>query len=124
MPVQLALASLRATARRDVRREASRHEPLESESEPNELSADVESAIAALRPSSDGAGSDFLFRSKLLVAISLLPPDQRRVVELLLQETRSTQRRRVQTPSSKSLVARRKRCETDVTGRLRSSVRL
>ena len=31
-------------------------------------------------------GSDFLFRSKLLVAISLLPPDQRRVVELLLQE--------------------------------------
>jgi len=77
-----ALASLRATARRGVRREASRHEPLESECEPNAPTAEVESALAAIGNSSPC--DDFLFRSKLLVAISSLPPNERRVVELYL----------------------------------------
>jgi DNA-directed RNA polymerase specialized sigma24 family protein len=61
-------------------------ESLESESEPHELSKEVEAALAALRPSPEGAGTDFLYRSKLLVAISSLPPDERQVVELLLWE--------------------------------------
>jgi DNA-directed RNA polymerase specialized sigma24 family protein len=80
-----ALARLRATARRDVRRDESCREPA-AFGVPAEPSADVESALAAMRGSGDGEGIDFLYRSKLRAAISSLPPDERRVVELLLDE--------------------------------------
>ncbi len=80
-----ALASLRTTVRRAVRRKAAPLEPLESENEPGEPSPEVESALAKLRPAPED-GLDFLYRSKLLRAISVLPDDERRVVELLLQE--------------------------------------
>lgn len=80
-----AIASLRATARRDVRKAASRQESLDSETGPTEPSPEVESALARVRfPAAEG-GQDFLFRSKLLRAISVLPADERRVVELLLE---------------------------------------
>lgn len=81
-----ALASLRATARRDARREAARTEPLESDSDTSEPSPEVEAALSRLRPPlGQGDGVDFLYRSKLLRAISLLPADERRVIELILQ---------------------------------------
>lgn len=79
-----ALSLLRATARRDTEQEG--HEPLDSESEPNVPSPTVEAALARLRSVPDPSEDDFLFRSKLQVAISTLLPDERRVVELLLQE--------------------------------------
>ena len=80
-----ALASLRATARRDVRREAARLEPLESEAEPAEPSPEVEKALLKLRGPASPDGCDFLYRSKLLRAISLLPAKEQRVIELILQ---------------------------------------
>lgn len=80
-----AVAALRTTVQRSVRRKTSRNEPLESENEPGEPSPEVESALSKLgSPQEDGL--DFLYRSKLLRAISVLPDDERRVVELLLQE--------------------------------------
>lgn len=81
-----ALTRLRATSRRDVRRDASRYESLDSDTDPTEPSAEVESALARLRSPPIPGDSDFLFRSKLLRAISLLPADEQRVVELLLQK--------------------------------------
>ena len=80
-----AVASLRATAQRDVRRNAARFEPLESESEQIEPSPEVEKALLELRAPTAPDGEDFLFRSKLLRAISLLPVKEQRVIELLLQ---------------------------------------
>lgn len=80
-----ALARLRATARRDVRRADSCHEPA-AFGGPAEPSAEVEAALAAVRGPADGAGIDFLYRSKLRAAISSLSPDERRVVELILNE--------------------------------------
>lgn len=80
-----ALALLRSTARRDVRREVSRLRPLVADADSNELSAEVEAALASIRGPSDGRSGDFLFRSKLHVAISSLPSDERQVIELLLQ---------------------------------------
>lgn len=80
-----AVAALRTTVQRAVWRKASPLEPLESENEPGEPSLEVMSALSKLRsPQEDGL--DFLYRSKLLRAISVLPDDERRVVELLLQE--------------------------------------
>jgi DNA-directed RNA polymerase specialized sigma24 family protein len=80
-----ALAKLRLTARRDVQKAASRHRPLPGP-DTGEPSKEVEAALAALRGPVEGQGVDFLYRSKLYLAISTLPPDERRVIELLLQE--------------------------------------
>jgi DNA-directed RNA polymerase specialized sigma24 family protein len=80
-----ALASLRATARRDIRREAARFEPLESETDPTEPSPEVEKALMQLSEPAAPDSCDFLYRSKLLRAISLLPVKEQRVIELLLQ---------------------------------------
>lgn len=79
-----AMAKLRATARKSVGRRAARVRPLDGQDDVGRTTADVEQALAAIR--NPDAGVDFLYRSKLHVAISSLPPDERRVVELLLQE--------------------------------------
>jgi RNA polymerase sigma factor (sigma-70 family) len=81
-----ALARLRATARRDVRKDESRYTPLVDEGDTNELTKEVERVLAAIKNPNDGQNVDFLYRSKLHVAISSLPPDERRVIELILKE--------------------------------------
>lgn len=79
-----ALAMLRKTARRKVDRQESGHEPLAGGKDTNTPSKEVESALGALK--NLGAGIDFLYRSKLYAAITSLPPEERRVVELWLEE--------------------------------------
>lgn len=81
-----ALASLRATAGRDVQHKASRLEPLESAGAPIEPSPEVEKALLKLRDPGSPEDFDFLYRRKLLRAISQLPEKERRVIELILQE--------------------------------------
>lgn len=79
-----ALAMLRTTARRKVGRQELGREPLESGEDTNTPSAEVESALAALKKPGDGI--DFLYRSKLHAAITSLPLEERRVIELILDE--------------------------------------
>jgi DNA-directed RNA polymerase specialized sigma24 family protein len=79
-----ALAFLRSTARRDARREESHSQPMDGDT--NEFATEVELVLATLREPIDGQNGDFLYRSKLHVAISTLPLYERRVVELLLQD--------------------------------------
>lgn len=80
-----AVARLRATARRDVRKLDARYEAMDFESNLAEPSSAVETALSRLSNPSGGTDFDFLYRSKLLAAISSLPPDQRQVIELILQ---------------------------------------
>lgn len=80
-----ALAALRATVRKEVRKEHSHRESLEDEAASNEPSREVNTALATLKNSEDD-NLDFLYRSKLHVAISSLPPEERRVVELWLKD--------------------------------------
>lgn len=79
------VARLRSTARRDVPKKASRLEPLHADAESGEPSAEVEAAFARMRNAFDDDEPDFLYRSKLALAITSLPADERRVVELLLK---------------------------------------
>ena len=81
-----ALAKLRKTARRDVQRKNPYYQTTSPGGAPSGPPGEIESTLAAIRNSVDGEGIDFLYRSKLHLAISSLPPDERRVVELLLQE--------------------------------------
>lgn len=78
-----ALAYLRSTARRNVQKERSHFEPMTLDGDTNELTKEVEVALAASRGPADGHIDDFLFRSKLHVAISSLPTKERQVIELL-----------------------------------------
>jgi hypothetical protein len=73
-----ALALLRATARRDARREQSHYEPMSSDADTKEASREGENPL-------DDQNVDFLYRSKLRVAISSLPVNERRVIELMLE---------------------------------------
>jgi len=73
-----ALDTLRADARKPIFREESKRSSVPADDIPIE---EIESAVMRLR----GPGKeeiDFLYRSKLLRAIHLLPPDERRVIEL------------------------------------------
>ena len=78
-----ALAMLRTTAGKKVRKSESRREPLENGQDTNTPPAEVESALQALK--NPGDGIDFLYRSKLYGAITSLPPEERRVIELILE---------------------------------------
>ena len=49
------------------------------------LSIDVESALAAILEPIEGENVGLPFRSKLHVAISSLPPEERQVIELILK---------------------------------------
>ncbi len=80
-----AVAFLRATARRDVRREESHYQPLSDDGDLNESSIDAESAFAAILEAIEGENEDSRCRSKLHVAISSLPAKERQVIELMLK---------------------------------------
>jgi len=82
-----AIARLRQTAQRGVKREERRFRSLEAEGGSGEPSPVVERAIAALTYRIDDETMDFLFRSNVHVAISSLPDKERRVIELLLEGT-------------------------------------
>jgi len=81
-----ALAHLRLTARKKVRRDESRYELTDFSDTSEGPSREVELALLAMRNALDDEGVDFLYRSKLHAAINALPPDLRRVVELTFQE--------------------------------------
>lgn len=81
-----AIARLRATARRDICNDAAHLGPLVHDSETNEPSPEVASALSCITDSFDGPKTDFLYRSKIHLAISSLPLDERRVVELFLED--------------------------------------
>lgn len=77
-----AVASLKTTARKKAWKEENASQPLNYDEE-NELSPDVEAAAAALNPLDDPEIDNPGYRSRLDAAIDALPPNQRRVVELL-----------------------------------------
>lgn len=81
-----AVARLRSTARRDVFNEASHLAGLAPDSETCESNPEVEKALSRISDSFDGPKTDFLYRSKIHSAINSLPLDERRVVELFLQD--------------------------------------
>lgn len=81
-----ALALLRSTARRDVLKVEHRDAATPYEGDTNEPSRGVEQALANLKNPLNSEGIDFLYRSKLHAAISSLPPDERRVIELVLKD--------------------------------------
>jgi RNA polymerase sigma factor (sigma-70 family) len=80
----LSLARLRSTARRDVGKKEARYQAAAAESDSGETYEDVEAALAILREDSERKDREF-YRSRLQVAISSLPPDERRVIELILE---------------------------------------
>lgn len=82
----LAIDRLRATARKGVRKEASRCVTLSPDDETNEPPERIELALSAMKHSAEGVEVDFLYRSKLRAAISSLPPDERRVIDLLWED--------------------------------------
>lgn len=79
-----ALARLRLTARRAAVRTDSRTESMSVEEGSNAPSLEVEAAIAKLKDTEEIP--DFLYRSRLVAAINTLPADEKRVIELLLQD--------------------------------------
>lgn len=81
----LAIARLRATARRDICRDVSHFVPLAHDNETNETSPEVEKALSCFTDSFGGPSTDSSYRSKIHFAISSLPPDERRVVELFME---------------------------------------
>lgn len=81
-----ALARLRLTARRTVLRTESRTESLTLDAETNAPSIEVEAALAKLKNTGGEEIPDFLYRSRLLAAINTLPADEKRVIELILQD--------------------------------------
>ncbi|MFN7938339.1 MAG: hypothetical protein U0R19_33735 [Bryobacteraceae bacterium] len=82
----MAIARERLTARRKVTREQNRESPLYSEEEPGEHTREVEEALVRLQrdPVYEFEQSDY--RRRLVAAIDLLPDNQRRVIELQLQD--------------------------------------
>jgi hypothetical protein len=80
-----AIEALRVTAHRDAKRKVPPGETVPLVDDSNAYLPEMESTLASIRKSAQ-EGVDFLYRSKLHLAISSLPEDERRVVELLLEE--------------------------------------
>jgi DNA-directed RNA polymerase specialized sigma24 family protein len=80
-----AIAKLRATARRAVRNKQSRRKPMEYDGESSDLTLEMETALERVRNPNGQKEDDFLYRLRFYEAISTLPDDQRRVMELLLE---------------------------------------
>jgi DNA-directed RNA polymerase specialized sigma24 family protein len=80
-----ALKKLRQDAREQVWRDEKRSTSLYNE-ETGELSDAVERAAGSLDPFDSSALADPHYRSCLFAAIDTLPPDQRRIVEMIRQE--------------------------------------
>lgn len=81
-----AIAALRATARRAVLKKESRRKPMEYDGEASDLSLEMEAALERVKHPNGQKEDDFLYRLRFLEAISSLPSDQRRVIELLLDD--------------------------------------
>jgi hypothetical protein len=82
----MAIAKARSTARRKVKRDADRDAPLYLNDEPNEHTREVEAAFVRLQSDPVYEFEESDYRKRLLAAIDLLPNDQRRVIELQLQD--------------------------------------
>lgn len=81
-----AIATLRATARRAFLKKESRRKPMEYDGEASDLSLEMEEALERVKHPNGQKEDDFLYRLRFLKAISSLPADQRRVIELLLDD--------------------------------------
>lgn len=79
-----AIARLRLTARKKVKRQEDRSEPLLSE-EAAELSPEVVSALVRLQRAPGRNFEETHYRRHLLAAIDTLPEKERRVIQLMLQ---------------------------------------
>jgi hypothetical protein len=80
-----AIANLRLTARRKAWTDDKRLGPLTYDDETSEPTKEVEDALARSHPLSTSKIDDPVYRSRLDAAIDSLPADQRRVIEMLLQ---------------------------------------
>jgi DNA-directed RNA polymerase specialized sigma24 family protein len=80
-----AVASLKSTARRKAWKEENASRPLSLDEETNDLSPEIEAAAAAQNPLANTKIDDPDYRSRLDAAIDGLPPNQRRIIELLRQ---------------------------------------
>lgn len=81
-----AIANLRRTARRKAWKDENRSQPLTYDDETSEPSKEVEEALARLHPLSPSKIDDPAYRLRFDAAIDSLPEDQRRVIEMLLQD--------------------------------------
>lgn len=81
-----AIATLRLDGLRKALKEENRSEPMTYDDDTSELNAEIEEAAAAQNPVSESKFDDPAYRSRLYAAISALPEDQRRVLELLRLE--------------------------------------
>ncbi len=81
-----ALASLRTDVQRHVTREESYLEPMQYDGDTLALSVEMEKALAHLKSTNSTNPEDSDYRFRLLAAIKTLPPPERRVVELILQD--------------------------------------
>lgn len=81
----LALATLRATARRAILNKESRRKPMQYDGDGSQLALEMEEALDRVRNPNGHKNDDFLYRLRFFEAISTLPDDQRRVMELLLE---------------------------------------
>jgi DNA-directed RNA polymerase specialized sigma24 family protein len=80
-----AIATLRATARRVILKKHSRRRPLQFDGDSSELTIEMEQALERVRSPNRQKEDDFPYRLRFYEAISTLPDDQRRVMELLLE---------------------------------------
>lgn len=81
-----AVAKLRATARRSVIGKESRKRPMDYDGDGAALSLKMEHALTRAKNANGENSDDFLFRFRLFEAISALPPDELRVIELFLED--------------------------------------
>lgn len=80
------IARLRSTAREKAWREAGRRASLENDEETGELSVEVETAAGSLLRASSEKWDDPAYRSRLNAAIRSLPPEQSRIITMLMIE--------------------------------------
>jgi hypothetical protein len=81
-----AVANLRRDARKKVLREESRTAPMEFDEETNEFSAEIERAAGSFDLPDVREFEKEDFRSRLEAAIDKLPPNQSRVIAMLLKD--------------------------------------
>lgn len=98
-----AVAKLRLSARAAVGRGAKRETPIERDPETQELSPAIEAAAARDRGSDEQFLLDEHFRPRLLAAIDRLPPEQREVVTMILNNIQ-TEAKDPNTPSIAGLL--------------------
>ncbi len=80
-----ALASLRRDAQEQAWREENRTTTLEFDEETGELAPEVERAAGSFNPFDPAEIADRDYRSRLEAAIDTLPPQQRRIIEMMRQ---------------------------------------